>query len=156
CCPQMFGMVLSIGLPFSPWQRAQTWTFPSSGSARSGITANVITAATTLTMPRECLPLIAPPARSPKEAGPQAVPLRQPMMRASPSIEREGDDVVAAAEVDLRVTACADHDVLLAADRIARRRSVDAGSGAEAPQLLAVPGIIGRELAVAFACEYQP
>src|SRR5579871_6416906 len=71
------------------------------------------------------------------------------------SIERERDDVVATAEVDLGVSTRADHDVLLAVDRIARRRGVDTGSGAEAPEFLAVRRVIGCELAVAFTREHQ-
>ena len=48
------------------------------------------------------------------------------------SIDSESDDVVAALEVDLDVTARADHDILLAAQRVAGGRRIDARPGAEA------------------------
>src|SRR6195952_2159594 len=69
------------------------------------------------------------------------------------SVEREGDDVVAAAEIDLRIAARADHDILLAANHVCRGRRIDASPGAEVPQLLAVRRIVGGKLAVAFAGE---
>src|SRR5258707_15205840 len=69
------------------------------------------------------------------------------------SIERESDDIVAAAEVDLRVASRAHDDILLAVDHVGGGRRVDAGSGAETPQLLAVGRIVSGELAVAFARE---
>src|SRR5262245_26591830 len=43
------------------------------------------------------------------------------------SVGREGDDVVAALEVDLHVTARADDDVLLPVDGVGGRRRVHAG-----------------------------
>src|SRR3981189_2423227 len=67
------------------------------------------------------------------------------------SIERESDDIVAAAEIDLRVAPRAHDDILLAVDHVGGGRRVDAGSGAETPQFLPVGRIIGGELAVAFA-----
>src|SRR5260370_1425467 len=70
-----------------------------------------------------------------------------------PSIEREGDDIVAAAKVDLGVAARADHDVLLAAHHVGGRRRIDACTGAEVPQFLAVGRIVGRELAIALTRE---
>src|SRR5260370_35254089 len=69
------------------------------------------------------------------------------------SIERESDDIVAAEEIDLRVASRAYDDILLAVDHVGGGRRVDAGSGAETPQFLAVGRIIGGELAVAFARE---
>src|SRR5260221_11108896 len=69
------------------------------------------------------------------------------------SIERESDDIVAAAEIDLRVASRAYDDILLAVDHVGGGRRVYAGSGAETPQFLAVGRIIGGELAVAFARE---
>src|SRR4249919_3158471 len=70
-----------------------------------------------------------------------------------PSIERECDDVVAATEVDLGIPARTDDDILLAADHVGGRRRIDARTGAEVPQFLAVGGIVGRELAVALTRE---
>src|SRR5260370_26895238 len=69
------------------------------------------------------------------------------------SIEREGDDIVAAAEVDLSVTSRAYHDVLLPANHVGGGRRIDAGSRAEAPQFLAVGRIVSGELAVTLARE---
>src|SRR3982074_3922054 len=69
------------------------------------------------------------------------------------SIERESDDIVAAAEIDLRVASRAHHDILLAVNHVSGGRRVDAGSGAEIPQFLAVGRIVSGELAVAFARE---
>src|SRR5258705_4013932 len=71
------------------------------------------------------------------------------------SIERESDDIVAAAEIDLRVASRAYDDILLAVDHVGGGRRVDAGSGAETPQFLAVGRIIGGELSVAFARENE-
>ena len=45
------------------------------------------------------------------------------------SVNREGDDVVTALEVDLGVTARADHDVLLAVHRVGGGRRIHAGTG---------------------------
>ena len=50
------------------------------------------------------------------------------------SIDGKRDDVVAALEVDLRVSTCADDDVLLAVDGIGSGRCIDAGPGEERPQ----------------------
>src|SRR5258705_8665303 len=69
------------------------------------------------------------------------------------SIERESDDIVAAAKIDLRVASRTHDDILLAVDHVGGGRRVDAGSGAETPQFLAVGRIICGELAVAFARE---
>src|SRR3979490_2414102 len=66
------------------------------------------------------------------------------------SIEREGDNVVATAKIDLGVAARTDHDKLLAANHVGRGWRINACSGAEVPQFLAVGRIVGRELAVAF------
>src|SRR4030081_1877029 len=69
------------------------------------------------------------------------------------SIEREGDDIVAAAEVDLSVAARTYHDILLSVAHVSGVWRVDAGSSAETPQFLAVGRIVSGELAVAFARE---
>src|SRR5258707_14512832 len=69
------------------------------------------------------------------------------------SIERESDDIVAAAEVDLSVPSRAYHDILLSVDHVGGGRRIDAGSGAEAPQFLAAGRIVSGELAVALTRE---
>src|SRR5260370_961331 len=69
------------------------------------------------------------------------------------SIKRERDNVVAAAEVDLGVSARTDHYILLAANHVGGRRRIDARTGAEVPQFLAVGRIVGRELAIALTRE---
>src|SRR5712664_1460011 len=69
------------------------------------------------------------------------------------SIERERDNVVAAAEVDLGVSARTDHYILLAANHVGGRRRIDARTGAEVPQFLAIGRIVGRELAIALTRE---
>src|ERR1700675_4089607 len=71
------------------------------------------------------------------------------------SIERERDNVVAAAKVYLSVAARADHDVLLAAHHVGRGWRIDTRAGAEIPQFLAVGRIVGRELAVALTGEHK-
>src|ERR1700737_5562929 len=69
------------------------------------------------------------------------------------SIEREGDNVVAAVKVDLGVAARADYDILLAAHHVGGGRRTNSCACAEVPQFLAVGRIVGRELAVAFTGE---
>src|SRR5262249_51545675 len=69
------------------------------------------------------------------------------------SVQRKGDDAVAALEVELDVAAGGNDDVLLAADGVGGWRRVDAGAGIERPEDLAVTGVIGVELAVALAGE---
>src|ERR1700704_1957777 len=69
------------------------------------------------------------------------------------SIERESDDIVAAAEIDLRVASRTDHDILLAVNHVSGGWRVDAGSSAETPQFLAVGRIVSGELAVALTRE---
>src|SRR5215218_1448317 len=71
------------------------------------------------------------------------------------SIEREGDDVVTAAGVDLNVASRTYHDILLSVDRVSGGWRIDAGSSAEAPQFLAGGRIVGGELAVAFTRENE-
>src|SRR5260370_8343599 len=71
------------------------------------------------------------------------------------SIERESDDIVAAAEIDVRVAARAYEDILTAVDHVGGGRRVGAGFGGEPPQFLAVGRIIGGELSVAFARENE-
>src|SRR6266849_9541678 len=68
-------------------------------------------------------------------------------------LQREGDDVVAPLVVELDIAAGGNDDILLAIDRIGRRRRVDAGAGVESPQHLAVLGVIGAEAPIAFARE---
>src|SRR5260370_42417845 len=83
------------------------------------------------------------------------------------SIEREGDNVVAAVKVDLGIAARADHHILLGAHHVGGGWRIDARTGAEVPQFAAydssngmelwnfraVGRIVGRELAVAFTRE---
>src|ERR1700704_4259410 len=69
------------------------------------------------------------------------------------SIERESDEIVPAAEIDLSVASRTDHDILLAVNHVSGGWRVDAGSSAETPQFLAVGRIVSGELAVAFARE---
>src|SRR5580692_2097680 len=69
------------------------------------------------------------------------------------SIERERDNVVAAVEVYLGISARTDHDILLAVNHVGGRRRIDACTGPEAPQFLAVGRIVGRELAIALTRE---
>src|SRR5258707_10745261 len=69
------------------------------------------------------------------------------------SVKREGDDIVAAAEVYLSVASRTYHDILLSVDHVGGGRCIDAGSSAEAPQFLAVGRIVSGELAVALARE---
>src|SRR5258706_12306904 len=71
------------------------------------------------------------------------------------SIERQSHDIVSRAEIDLRLASRAYDDILVAVDHVGGGRRVDAGSGAETPQFLAVGRIIGGELAVAFARENE-
>src|SRR5262249_15337819 len=71
------------------------------------------------------------------------------------SIDGKGDDVVAALEVDLDVTASADDDVLLAVDGVGSRRRIDAGAGKERPQHVTGLGIVGAEPAVALTGEHE-
>ena len=73
----------------------------------------------------------------------------------NPSIDGKRDDVVAALEVDLGISASANDDVLLAVERIGSGRSVDAGTGKERPQDVAALRIVGAEPAVAFTSEHE-
>src|SRR3954454_17862268 len=69
------------------------------------------------------------------------------------SIEREGDDIVTAAEVDLSVASRTYHDILLSVDHVGGGWCMDAGSSSEAPQFLAIGRIVSGELAVALTRE---
>src|SRR5512147_2547807 len=72
------------------------------------------------------------------------------------SIDGKRDDVVAALEVDLGISASADDDVLLAVDGVGGWRSVDAGAGKERPQYVAALRIVSAEPAVPFTGEHEP
>src|SRR6201999_2711760 len=80
--------------------------------------------------------------RSLTKAGPQLAPLGDEYVMGDDdeirvrSVERKGDDIVAAPEVHLGVSTRAYHDVLLAADHIAGGWRVDACAGMEVPQFL--------------------
>src|SRR4026207_200121 len=71
------------------------------------------------------------------------------------SIDGKRDDVVAALEVDLRVSTCADDDVLLAVDGIGSGRCIDAGPGEERPQDVATLRVVGAEPSVALTGEHE-
>ena len=60
------------------------------------------------------------------------------MNRPTLLVECEGDDVVSSLVVQLRVTACTNHNVLLSTYLIGRWWRVDAGTGLERPQDLAI------------------
>src|SRR3954453_19925050 len=140
-------MVMSVGLPFSPWQRAQIWAFSAIVSARAPI------ANRSITKPQiASLPTINPPEET--ESGANRVPLQCKLLPIG-SVDRERDDVVAALIVELGVTARPDHDILLGPNHVARWWRVHTGAGAKAPQLFAVGGVVGSELAIAFSGEHQ-
>src|SRR4051812_34254351 len=103
----------------------------------------------------------ANPASTKKRAGPRGPALEHSKCRLvsaleSRSIQRESDDAIATLVVELHVAARSDHNVLLAADCIRRRRRIDAGPGLERPEHVAVLGIIGAEPAIAFTGEDEP
>ena len=69
-------------------------------------------------------------------------------------VKRKRDDTIAALGVDLDITAGANHDVLLAADRVRRGWRVDASAGLEFPQdTLPFIRVISLEPAVRLASE---
>src|SRR6185369_12404208 len=72
---------------------------------------------------------------------------------ALPAVEGEDEHRVTPLEVELRVAARGDCDVLASAHRVAHGRCVHARAALEAPQLLAGLRIEGLECAVAFAVE---
>src|SRR4051794_11704850 len=72
------------------------------------------------------------------------------------SIEREGDDIVTAAEVDLSVASRTYHDILLSVDHVGGGWCIDAGSSSEAPQFLPIGRVERGELPVALTCENRP
>src|SRR5512139_1234290 len=129
----MIGMVLSMGLPSAPWQPAQISIFSAIAFERPGASlgalrlwANAVIGPKPKAMPRMIEPGIVqlgmPPIQWFNEAqrqsgaatGPASLPLAT-NITPNRSIERKGDDVVAAFEVDLGVAPGADHDVLLGA-----------------------------------------
>src|SRR5580698_9454842 len=63
-----------------------------------------------------------------------AVPLTPAEKSVKGSVDCEGDDVVAAFVVKLRISAGANYDVLLAAHRVGRRWRVYASAGLKHPQ----------------------
>src|SRR5213079_3112187 len=67
--------------------------------------------------------------------------------------ESESDNAIAALVVELSVAARRDDDILLAVNRIGRRRCIHAGARLELPQHRTCLGIIGLEIAVTFAGE---
>src|SRR5271166_811933 len=156
-CPQMTGIDLSIGLPSWPWQPVQTLTLSPMFWANAGPAPTLNTMARIVPLeinrPNRQPPLWIHSASAQQKRGRNRPRSGHHHTTRARSIEREGDDVVAAPEVDLDVTARANHDVLLAAHHVARRRCIDARTGAEAPQFLAVGRVVGCELAVAFTCE---
>src|SRR5665213_3301437 len=81
---------------------------------------------------------------------------RLPFRLLACALEREHEDAVAALEIELRVAAGGDGDVLLAVDGIRHRRRIDAGAAIVLPQLVAVLRIERLEPAVALAVEHEP
>src|SRR5512145_1788320 len=71
------------------------------------------------------------------------------------SVDGERDDVVAALEVDLRVSTGADDDVLLAVHRIGSWRGIDARACEEGPQNIAALRVVGAEPTVTFTSEHE-
>src|SRR5713101_1095978 len=141
-------------MPPSPWQAAQGCALSSIDSAAA---ANGTAASRTASACR---------VGKAKRAHPEAVtvgtlrfahPTRgvDLIQTSLTSFQREGDDVVAALEVELDIAAGGDDDVLLAANLIGGWRCVDAGAGVEGPQHLAVLGVIGAETTIAFAREHE-
>src|ERR1700745_2203634 len=152
----MIGMVLLMGLPSEPWQVAQIPTLLAMSWASAGPALSLDTAPSM--PPEETIEPSVPPNvhlrkdlnRSGAGAGPALVTTKPHPIY---SFECESDDVVAALEVDLDVTARADQDILLAAQRVAGGRRIDARPGVEAPQFLAGGRVVGRKLDVAFSRE---
>src|SRR6516225_7486832 len=117
CCPQMIGIVLSVGLPSWPWQRAQRSAFSATLSA-STVLAPAPNDIATMNAPAINRDKVPPRSfrTDSTEAGPKPAPLGSSPHNASRSIGREGDDAVTALEVDLDVAARTNHDVLLASE----------------------------------------
>src|ERR1700757_4243242 len=155
----MIGMVLSIGLPSWPWQPAPPPTFlgVSWGSAGPALAFDNAASITPQEINQPNMPpnvhLCVRSGKSQQKRGRNRPRSCDHNTTPASSIDRESDDVVAALEVDLDVTARADHDILLAAQRVAGGRRIDARPGAEAPQFLAGGRVVGRKLAVAFPRE---
>src|SRR5215470_8051449 len=150
----MTGHDFSGGLPSSPWQTAQAcalssidWAF-ASGAAANG-TANICRVGKAKRAHR-CRGLRVGTLRfaHPTRGG--------DFICTDPKLlQREGDNVIATLVVDLDIAAGGDNDVLLAVNRIGGRRRVDAGTGVEGPQHLAVLGVIGAETPLAFTREHE-
>src|SRR5262245_8493505 len=149
----MTGVVLSCGTPFSPWQAAQSCAFSSMVWAPAGRVSVALTTTRAATTCPSCISALTTVRRRDR-SGPVFTTLMA--VRSCPSIQREGDDGVAALVVELHIAAGRDHDVLLASDHVRGRRRVDAGTGIERPQHIAVAGVVGAEAAIAFAGEHQP
>src|SRR5215471_6364615 len=152
----MTGTVFCCGMLFSPWQAAHGCALSSTGSASA---APASTTAPSRDPISAALTVIRLP--SPKKDGttrPRLSRHAQPIDAHAPdqSIQREGDDVVAALGVDLHVAAGGDHDVLLAAHHVGGGRCVDAGPRVERPQHVAVVCVVGAETAVGLAREHHP
>src|SRR5271163_867935 len=153
-------MVLSIGMPVSPWQAAQTAAFSAIVSAATGFGSRARSAPTRLqrkipTIMKDVL-LRGPAPNGHKIGAGGGRPQGFHETFREGSVEREGDDRIAPLGVDLRVAARADHDILLAVDFVGGGRSIDACAGAEAPEDGATLGVIRLELAVGLAGEHQP
>src|SRR5215467_16265415 len=150
----MTGHDFSGGLPSSPWQTAQAcalssidWAFASGAAANR--TANICRVGKAKRAHR-CRGLRVGTLRfaHPTRGG--------DFICTDPKLlQREGDNVIATLVVDLDIAAGGDNDVLLAVNRIGGRRRVDAGTGVEGPQHLAVLGVIGAETPVAFTREHE-
>src|ERR1043166_6593805 len=164
----MTGSALSRGMPFSPWQAEQICAFSSMLCARAkvmGATRMPSAAPPTYVILRRSR-ASAQPSRRMATNTERASILRDARRatRRVPQdddcywslIDRERDDIVAALIIELHVAARGDHDVLLALDRVGRRRSFDAGASLEAPENGTAAGIVGAEPAVALAGEHAP
>src|SRR5262249_17630958 len=131
----MTGMLFCCGMPFSPWQAAQSCAFSAMVWAAAGSIVAASRASTDIgtELGRDTI-ATASLRRATKDGNERSRPacrLRLNSDRVASSIQREGDDVVAALVVDLDVAAGPDHDVLLAAHRVGGGRRIDAGAGVE-------------------------
>src|SRR6476659_4319487 len=92
-----------------------------------------------------------------QKTGPERAPRRSiaSLLRKSVTVSRqcEHEDAVAALRIDLVVAAGGDRHVLLAADHVRHRWSVDTGAAIKFPQLLAGLRVEGLEPAVGLAVE---
>src|SRR5664279_1824792 len=134
------GYIGSADLPSGPWQAAHTAALAGAvpwASAKGAVEAQT--------------------ARARRRAAKSLRVGSLASRRASFARSRQGEHEhgVAALEVELRVAARRDRDVLLAADHVRDGGRVDAGAGLVLPELLAGLGVEGAEEAVAFAVEDQ-